>query len=296
MEVGIREGDTNVASAIEGASLPALLRRATELLRAGEIGAAAACVADGRRSYPDSAELDSVARQLAALTSTAPAGPRPFHTDYRYVDRETKPRYVWEKYGAVLEGRILDVGADASQMRDALPADCDYTGIGIGAPPTVPVDFEKQGIPYAADSFDCVLCLDVLEHVDNIHALFDELCRVAKHHVIVSLPNCYNAFWGMIQGGAYRPGRALKFYGLPVEPPPDRHKWFFHIGEAEEFVRHRAELNGMEIVQMDYEGEGQEREWAEAYAALQRAGVVHGDLDPRALFAGPLWALLRVRG
>ena len=33
-----------------------------------------------------------------------------------------------------------------------------------------------------------------------------------------------------------------------------------------------------------------EREWAQAYAALQRAGVVHGDLDPRALFAGPLWA------
>ncbi|MGE3172041.1 MAG: class I SAM-dependent methyltransferase [Planctomycetota bacterium] len=234
---------------------------------------------------------------------TAPTEPvvdlaprRRFATEYRYVDRATKPRYVVEKYRDLLRGRVLDVGADGSQMRQALPAGCDYVGIGIGEPPTIPVDLERQGVPYAGRTFDCVLCLDVLEHVDRPHELFDHLCRVSRGHVIVSLPNCWGAFWTMLRHGPYRPDRATKFYGLPTSPPEDRHKWFFHPGEAEAFVRERARRLGAAVLQVDCEGDEHQEHWQRELTALQDAGLVHAGLDPRALFAGALWAVLDVRG
>lgn len=231
------------------------------------------------------------------MTGTAIEAPaaRPFRTDLRYVDRETKPAYVADKYRAILRGRVLDVGADGAQLQRALPAGTEYVGIGIGAPPTVPVDLERQGIPYADGVFDCVLCLDVLEHVDDPHRLFDELCRVSRGHVVVSLPNCWAAFWSMLQNGPYRPGQATKFYGLPPAPPSDRHKWFFHVGEAERFVRARATLRGARVVQIDCEGDEHLPRWQQELNALETAGLVHAGLDPRALFAGALWAVVDVR-
>lgn len=45
----------------------------------------------------------------------------------------------------------------------------------------------------------------------------------------------------------------MKFYGLPVEKPVDRHKWFFSSEEAERFIRYRARKNNMEIIQIDIE-------------------------------------------
>lgn len=220
---------------------------------------------------------------------------RLFHTDLHYYDRASKPAYVADKYRSILQGLVLDVGADGSQMAAALPASCDYVGIGIGVPPTIPVDLETMGVPYASRSFDCVLCLDVLEHVDDPHELFDELCRVSRGFVIVSLPNCWAAFWGMLRHGPYRPGQATKFYGLPVDAPEDRHKWFFDVFEAERFVRERGARNGARVLQVDCEGEEAAEQWARDCAALQAAGLVHEGLDPRSLFAGALWAVLDVR-
>jgi len=240
--------------------------------------------------------MSSTAPQAPPSPRAADPGVGPFATDFRYHDRASKPRYVVEKYRPLLRGAVLDVGADGSQLQRALPDGCEYTGIGIGVPPTVPVDLERQGVPYADGAFDCVLCLDVLEHVDNPHRLFDELCRVSRGFVIVSLPNCWAAFWSMLRGGEYRPGQATKFYGLPPKPPGDRHKWFFHVGEAEAFVRERAAACGARVAQIDCEGDENLAQWQAETRALQAAGLVHEGLDPRALFAGAMWAVIDVRG
>ncbi len=98
------------------------------------------------------------------------------------------------------------------------------------------VDLERDKLPFPDNSFDCVLCLDVLEHIENIHEIFDELCRVTCRYVIVSLPNPWADFYNMLRFGDYDVDRPLKFYGLPLEPPEDRHKWFFSNEEAEKFI------------------------------------------------------------
>jgi len=55
----------------------------------------------------------------------------------------------------------------------------------------------------------------VLEHTNNIHKSFEELCRVARKFVVITLPNAYELktrlkfLLGLPHSGKY---------GLPVDP------------------------------------------------------------------------------
>jgi SAM-dependent methyltransferase len=216
-----------------------------------------------------------------------------YETDYRYVDRKTKARYVWLKYRTILNGRVLDVGADACHLKEQLPPETDYCGIGLGEGVDRVVNLEKELIPFSDGSFDCVLCLDVLEHIENIHAVFDEICRVTRKFAVISLPNAWLDFYNMLRYGDYRPGQAMKFYGLPLEPPADRHKWFFSADEARAFVTHRAAINKVRIVQMDHEAwsvEGQG--WNRVLRTWARSILLRPSFAVDNLYAGTLWVVL----
>jgi SAM-dependent methyltransferase len=172
-----------------------------------------------------------------------------FPTPKMYTDRVTKAEFVFQKYKSILQGSVLDIGADQGYLRKHLGPQVEYTGVVKDpAPGLVAVDLECGKLPFADKSFDAVLCLDVLEHLDSIHSVFDELCRVSKNYVVISLPNPWRTFIGFLEGGAYRPDQRIKFYGLPKEKPEDRHKWFFSSKEGREFVSYRAELNKMALV------------------------------------------------
>jgi SAM-dependent methyltransferase len=212
-----------------------------------------------------------------------------FETDFRYTDRETKAQYVWLKYRPLLKGRILDVGADECYLRQYLDEDADYWGVGLGGYPDQQVDLENEKIPFPDNSFDCVLCLDVLEHLDNIYEVFDELCRVSRHYGITSLPNPWRDFWSCLRSGDYYPGQPMKFYGLPLEPPEDRHKWFFSNEEAEKFIIYRAAKNGMRIVQTDNYGMGTEGSgWKRLVKTLAKMILFRNTARLHNLYAGTL--------
>jgi len=182
-----------------------------------------------------------------------------FETDYKYTDRETKYKYVSLKYEGILKGKILDVGADQAYLKKHIEG-IDYHSIGFGRGVNHIINLEQERIPFGENSFDCVLCLDVLEHLENIHQVFDDLCKVTSKYVIISLPNPWGDFWGSIRHKVARSQTVLKSYGLPLEPPEDRHKWFFSQEEAEKFVHYRSDKNGMKIKQLDYFG-GFDNQW-----------------------------------
>lgn len=217
-----------------------------------------------------------------------------FQTDYVYTDRETKAKYVWLKYKSILENaNILDVGADERHLKRYVGA--TYWGIGLGGNPDQFVDLEKEKIPFPDQSYDCVLCLDVLEHIENIHDVFDELCRVSRNYVIISLPNAWAVFYAMLRFGEYKPGQAIKFYGLPMEIPADRHKWFFSDDEAKRFVQYRARKNNMTIVHMDNQGMGGEagNRFTHYLRILARGFLFRKDLNMDNLYVGTLWVVLK---
>ncbi|SDB54912.1 Methyltransferase domain-containing protein [Desulfonatronum thiosulfatophilum] len=178
-----------------------------------------------------------------------------YTTDNAYTDRETKPAYVYDKYNPLLLGSVLDVGADGKYLKPYVEQGGGaYCGIGFGERVDMEIDLDAGPLPFEDTSFDTVLCLDVLEHLEKIHFMFHELCRVARKNVIISLPNPYGGFLSMLRRGDYAPDKHLKFYGLPVEPPSDRHRWFFSTKEAKAFLRHNASNAGYRIVQLDSEG------------------------------------------
>lgn len=214
-----------------------------------------------------------------------------FHTDFRYTSRKNKPEYVWRKYGQILQGRILDVGADECGLRDLLPAGTEYNGIGLGDAVDMEIDLDTQKLPYEENSFDVVLCLDVLEHLDNIHEVFDELCQITRKYLIISLPNPWIAFTSMLRSGHYKHTELpMKFYNLPVDPPVDRHKWFYGIHEAERFLEERGRKNGMQILQLDREDPDLTLK-RRLYIAILKI-LVHKDVHVESLWHGTVWAVL----
>ena len=216
-----------------------------------------------------------------------------FYSDFEYTCREDKPRYVWEKYKSILKGKILDVGADQCGLKKFLPTSSEYVGTDRTGVADVSTDLEKEKLPFGDNSFDCVLCLDVLEHLDNIHNVFDELCRVTRKYLIISLPNPWAGFMTMLRTGYYKHTQTpMKFYSLPPQlpHPHDRHKWFYGAHEAERFLLERGKMNGMKVIQMDREERGSQLK----RKMFEIAGMIlfHKDVDVRSLTADTVWAVL----
>lgn len=223
------------------------------------------------------------------MSLTAPSVPTGesellYRTDLRYTDRPSKAAYIADKYGAILAGSVLDVGCDKAPLRVLVAQPGRYVGVDMNAGADVVVDLDRRDLPLPSQEFDTVVCTDVLEHLERCHAVFDELCRVSRRHVIVSLPNpLRNLLNAIAEGSAGR----LKYYGLPVDRPADRHRWFFGFEEAAKFLSVRGERAGFVVEQLDSE-EGGCPSWR-----LRDGRDVLGSANVR---AGTLWCVLRRRG
>jgi 2-polyprenyl-3-methyl-5-hydroxy-6-metoxy-1,4-benzoquinol methylase len=164
----------------------------------------------------------------------------------RSTTRQARQEYCYRRFRKYFGDKVLDVGCDDGVIRSL--HDGLYVGIDKYGKPDVLVDLEQGFLPFADSSFDTVVCLEVLEHVDSLHRLFSELVRGSCNIIIVTLPNCWRQVFGEIVLG--RSSKAE--YGLPPERPQDRHKWLFNTQEAERFVAWQAEKYGLEILEIEY--------------------------------------------
>jgi SAM-dependent methyltransferase len=220
-----------------------------------------------------------------------------FQTAYQYHSRAEKARYVWDKYREILQSSVLDVGADEKHLTNHLPPTTRYWGIGLGGNPDQEVDLEKGVIPFADDSFETVLCLDVLEHLDNPHEVFDEICRVSSRHVIVSLPNAWATILQVICFGDFAPNQHMKFYGFPPDKPVDRHKWFLSYDEAKYFIEQRGRANHMRVVQTDRFYSIDFRRWKNrAFRAILSGLMRFSKVDSEQFLTSATWAVLEKTG
>jgi SAM-dependent methyltransferase len=163
-----------------------------------------------------------------------------------FPERRLRSEYIARRFHPLLKGKVLDVGCDRALLKQLVPG-LDYYGIDIGGTPDRVVDLEREDqVPFPDHSFDCVVCSDVLEHLNNLHKIFGELLRVSRGHVVLSLPNNWvNARLPVARGQG-----DIGHYGLPVDPQPDRHKWFFSLSEGEAFIRGQQAKFPFEIVEL----------------------------------------------
>ena len=220
--------------------------------------------------------------------------PRRFHCRFRYQDRPSKAAYVWQKYQSILAGaKILDVGADECHLKEYLDAQASYWGVGLGGHPDQQLDLERGQLPFDDRSFDVVLCLDVLEHIESIHPIFDELCRVSRKYVVIALPNPWESFWRMLRKGSHEPGRPMKFYGLPLDPPSDRHRWFFGADDAQHFICKRAAGCGFNVVQIDFGADDDDAtSWITRLKRRFQTWGIRYEVNRANLYASSIWAVI----
>lgn len=157
--------------------------------------------------------------------------------------REDKLLEVNRLFSRYLQGDVLDVGCDAKYLSTLVQG--RYVGVDMSGAPDVKVNVEA-GLPFYDKSFDSVTAFDILEHCDRIHFVFDELCRVSRAYVLIGLPNMYEWSFRL----SFVLGKKLSGkYGLPADPPLDRHRWLYDLDDARTFVRQRGTQNGFTLVE-----------------------------------------------
>jgi 2-polyprenyl-3-methyl-5-hydroxy-6-metoxy-1,4-benzoquinol methylase len=174
-----------------------------------------------------------------------------FETKLTFKNREEKAHYVAQKYKSILQGKVLDVGPGECYIRNELPPEVQYVGVGLSEYVDVKQDLEHGIGRFVENAFDTVLCLDVLEHIDNLHPLFAELVRVSSKYIIISLPNNYKT---VIDNFLFTHTTAVpKYYKITPEFKKNRHRWFFGYIEALNFVKYQVKKYNLEILQLDSE-------------------------------------------
>ena len=69
---------------------------------------------------------------------------------------------------------------------------------------------------------------------------------MSRKYVLISLPNAYEVRTRI----KFLMGQPISGkYGLPVEPPTDRHRWLFSLREAQVFTRALGERHGFEVTE-----------------------------------------------
>ena len=103
--------------------------------------------------------------------------------------------------GSQLKGRLLDLGCGNQPYRPYLAGVAHY--VGLDYPPTQAglelqvrpeVHGDARALPFAAESFDGVLCSQVLEHLDRPEVVIREMARILKPGGvgIIAVPFFYN--------------------------------------------------------------------------------------------------------
>jgi len=131
---------------------------------------------------------------------------------------------------------VLDVGCRNKILKKYLPANIQYQGLDLEADEEIIKNDLEKGIPLRDKSFDIVFALDILEHLDNIEFVFQELMRVAKKGVIISLPNMF--FW--VFRIKFLFGFLSHHYDFYYPSAGYRHKWLPSYYSAVDFIKHNT--------------------------------------------------------
>lgn len=131
-------------------------------------------------------------------------------------------------------GSLLDIGARDRRLRAYLdPERLQYVAADTVAGLDHQIDLERP-LALADRTFDHVVALDVLEHLENLQDGFHRLARLARRSLVISLPNMASARHRLsfLLGGRLATGK----YDLLPQHQGDRHRWVTTIPATERVI------------------------------------------------------------
>ncbi len=141
---------------------------------------------------------------------------------------------------------VLDIGARDRVLQKYLSPTCRYFSADQVEGHDYSINLENP-LAFGNDQFDYVVALDVLEHVENMHAAFVELCRIARCGVVIGLPN----YSSLYRRTAYLfTGRlATGKYDLLVNHQGDRHRWLTVYPQMQAFIEELGQHAGFSLTE-----------------------------------------------
>lgn len=149
---------------------------------------------------------------------------------------------------AEMTGTLVDVGARDRVLRQYIQIDrLQYLSSDVVPGHDYCWDLEKP-LEVPSHSFEVVVALDVLEHVEMIHDALRELLRIAKKKLFISLPNmtCLSS-----RLHYFRYGQLSGKYSLLPAHQGDRHRWLTSYPQVCAFVQHITQTARCDVQQYD---------------------------------------------
>lgn len=154
------------------------------------------------------------------------------------------------KYQGDIRPNLLDVGCRGCELKPYVAEYVDYNGVDLFQNNEGSVTYVQdvsKGIPVANESYDYVVALDLLEHLDNMEAGLLELCRISKNSILIMLPN--NAHF-LLRLRFALTGRISEKYRVSYNAGKDRHRWFTTQVDCDKFVSDFAAANKLTLSTM----------------------------------------------
>ena len=149
----------------------------------------------------------------------------------------SRTEYVAKKLGKLNRDKVLDIGCREMILKEHLQGSFDYLGLDYiskksNDPSFINHNLEK-GMPDSVGDVDVIVALDVLEHIERIHDVYQEFFSVSKKTIIVALPNMgyYKfrinfLFKGVLSGK----------YNFTENKILDRHRWIPNYESIDKFI------------------------------------------------------------
>lgn len=152
------------------------------------------------------------------------------------------------------EAQILNVGSGGQRFLASHLTEAQLYDVDIQGDADLLVNLEElERFDFADSHFQVSCALDLLEHIENFHAILEEMIRVTEKQIVISLPNPQQTFLEMLRGKTQEAdgkdngetGVYSKFYGLPLAKPTDRHKWHYSIDDVRRLFEHMKDKHSL---------------------------------------------------
>ena len=148
---------------------------------------------------------------------------------------------------------VLDVGCRDGvlgrtiEARGAGRARPSYFGVDLVAHDSGSVSVLADisaGLPFTDGAADMAVALDVVEHLDDFHGGLEELYRVSRRFVGLTLPNLAH---GVVRAKFLLEGRIGGKYDLQYGYGKDRHRWMTVLGQTDRYLETFARETGSRL-------------------------------------------------
>jgi len=172
----------------------------------------------------------------------------------RYTDRDSRNRWAASLVRTLPGRTVLNIGGGgARHLQKYLGNEWTIHEVDITGDCDTLLNLDAvERLPFGDGEFDTCCGFDILEHLENFHLIADEMYRVTKSSLVLSLPNAATELTPILRNireyqDPNENGVYSKFYGLPLKPSVDRHRWWLTFDDIIRFGVHFASMKGCKL-------------------------------------------------